>query len=314
MRGPQAGVESGHCHPLTASRRVNPAKELKMAFQKATRKKSKLRMALISPSGAGKTYSALELATGLGGTIAMIDTERGSGSLYSDQFTYDVMELEPPFTPQKYVDAIKEAEKAGYATVIIDSLSHAWAGEGGILDIHDNTTRSSRSANGYMAWKDVTPQHEKIVNAILGSKCHVIATIRTKTAYEVVEDERGKKAPKRIGLAPIQRQGMEYEFTCVLDLAVDSHIATASKDRTGLFDAKHFVITEQTGADLLAWLESGEEAVEKVDPFADLRKRIAGAETLEALTEVWGQMDKPTREALAEAKDERKAELFQAAA
>ena len=157
------------------------------AFQKATRKKAKLRLALIGPSGCGKTYSALEMAKGLGGSIAMIDTERGSGSLYADVAEYDVLELEPPFTPQKYVDAIRDAEKAGYTTVIIDSLSHAWAGEGGILDIHDTTTRASRSANGYMAWKDVTPQHEKIVNAILGCKLHVIATIRTKTAYEVVD-------------------------------------------------------------------------------------------------------------------------------
>ena len=283
-------------------------------FQKATRKKSKLRMALISPSGAGKTYSALELATGLGGKIAMIDTERGSGSLYSDRFDYDVLELEPPFTPQKYIAALKDAEQEGYSTVIIDSLSHAWAGEGGILDIHDGVTRSSRSANGYMAWRDVSPQHEKIVNAILGSKCHVIATIRTKTAYEVVEDERGKKAPKRIGLAPVQRQGMEYEFTCVLDLAVDSHIATSSKDRTGLFDGKHFVITEQTGRDLLQWLESGEEAPERPDPLAEWRDKIAAADSLDALTEVWGQMDKPTRLALEEAKNERKDELFKTAA
>jgi hypothetical protein len=283
-------------------------------FQKATRKKAKLRLALIGPSGSGKTYSALELATGLGGRIAMIDTERGSGDLYADRFVYDTLQLEPPFTPQKYIQAIKGAEDEGYNVVIIDSLSHAWAGEGGILDIHDNITKSSRSSNGYVAWKDVTPQHEKIINAILGSSLHVIGTIRTKTAYEVVEDERGKKAPKRIGLAPIQRQGMEYEFTCVLDLAVDSHVASASKDRTGLFDAQHFVITEKTGEQLLQWLESGEEPAPRVDPYAELREQIKNAPTLEKLTEIWGQLDRDTRLALEEAKNDRKSELFSEAA
>lgn len=283
-------------------------------FQKATRKKAKLRLALIGPSGSGKTYSALELATGLGGRIALIDTERGSGDLYADRFVYDTLQLEPPFTPQKYIQAIQAAEAEGYSVVIIDSLSHAWAGEGGILDIHDNATRSSRSSNGYMAWKDVTPQHERIINAILGSTLHVIGTIRTKTAYEVVEDERGKKTPKRIGLAPIQRQGMEYEFTCVLDLAVDSHVASASKDRTGLFDGQNFVITERTGEALLKWLDSGDEPAPRVDPYAEWRAQLKTADSLEKLTEVWGQMDRDTRIALEQDKNDRKDELFREAA
>lgn len=283
-------------------------------FQKATRKKAKLRLALIGPSGSGKTYSALELATGLGGRIALIDTERGSGDLYADRFVYDTLQLEPPFTPQKYIQAIQAAEAEGYNVVIIDSLSHAWAGEGGILDIHDNATKSSRSSNGYMAWKDVTPQHERIINAILGASLHVIGTIRTKTAYEVVEDERGKKAPKRIGLAPIQRQGMEYEFTCVLDLAVDSHVASASKDRTGMFDGQHFVITERTGEQLLAWLDAGEEPPARVDPYAEWRGQLKAAPSLEKLTEVWGQMDRDTRVALEQDKNDRKDELFREAA
>ena len=283
-------------------------------FQKATRKKAKLRLALIGPSGSGKTYSALELATGLGGRIALIDTERGSGDLYADRFVYDTLQLEPPFTPQKYIQAIEAAQKEGYSVVIIDSLSHAWAGEGGILDIHDNITRSSRSSNGYVAWKDVTPQHERIINAILGASLHIIGTIRTKTAYEVVEDERGKKAPKRIGLAPIQRQGMEYEFTCVLDLAVDPHVASASKDRTGLFDGQHFVINERTGEQLLEWLEAGDEPPPRVDPYAEWRERIRGASSLEQLTEIWGQMDRDTRVALEQDKNDRKDELFREAA
>lgn len=282
-------------------------------FKKAARTKARLRMALIGPSGSGKTYSALELATGLGGRIALIDTERGSGELYADAFEYDTLQLEPPFTPKKYIDAIRAAEEAGYAVVIVDSLSHAWAGEGGILDIHDNSTRGSASRNGFQAWKDVTPQHERIVNAILGAKIHVIGTIRTKTAYEVVEDERGKKAPKRIGLAPIQRQGLEYEFTSVLDLSVDSHIATASKDRTGLFDGKNFVITRETGRELAAWLDSGAEPEEKPDPLAEERAAIRACATMEDLSKLWASLTGEQRVALADAKDSRKDDLAQAA-
>lgn len=279
-------------------------------FKKAARTKARLRMALIGPSGSGKTFSALALATGLGGRIALIDTERGSGELYADLFDYDTLQLEPPFTPKKYIDAIRAAEEAGYSSVIVDSLSHAWAGEGGILDIHDNSTRGSRSGNGFQAWKDVTPQHERIVNAILGAKIHVIGTIRTKTAYEVVEDERGKKAPKRIGLAPIQRQGLEYEFTCVLDLSVDSHMASASKDRTGLFDGQHFVISQETGKQLAAWLDSGADPEDKPDPLADWKEAIRQADTMEALGKLWQELTTEQRVLLADAKDERKEALM----
>jgi hypothetical protein len=281
-------------------------------FKKAARTKARLRMALIGPSGSGKTYSALELATGIGGRIALIDTERGSGELYADRFDYDTLQIEPPFTPKKYIDAINAAVDEGYNTVIIDSLSHAWAGEGGILDIHDNKTRGSNSSNGFAAWRDVTPQHERIVNAILGARIHVIGTIRTKTAYEIVENERGKKEPKRIGLAPIQRQGLEYEFTSVLDLSVDSHIASASKDRTGLFDGSNFVITREHGKALAEWLDSGVDPVEKPDPYEQQRKAIKAAVDMDALGKVWAAMSKDERHALADAKDQRKDELADA--
>lgn len=283
-------------------------------FKKASRTKAKARIALIGPSGSGKTYSALQLATGMGGKIALIDTERGSGDLYADSFDYDTLQLEPPFSPKKYVDAIRAAEDAGYATVIIDSLSHAWAGEGGILDIHDNNTKGSNSKNGFQAWKEVTPQQERMVNAILGAKLHVIGTIRTKTAYEIVENERGKKEPKRIGLAPIQRQGLEYEFTCVLDLSTESHMATASKDRTGMFDGSHFVITQDTGKQLASWLDSGTEPPVKFDPLAEQKKAIRNAKDMAALSELWAALSGEQRLALADAKNDRKEDILQAQA
>jgi len=221
-------------------------------FHKAERKKSKLRLALAGPAGSGKTYSALLIAFGLGGKVAMIDTERGSGELYDYLGEYDVCTLEAPFTPEKYTEAIKEAEKV-YDVIIIDSLSHAWAGEGGLLDIHGHI--ADRSGNSWAAWRQVTPRHNELVEAMLQSKSHIIATMRSKMEYTQVE-ENGKKSIKKLGMNPIQRDGMEYEFTVFFDLD-HNHVATASKDRTSLFDGKFFKPSKETGKILLGWLENG---------------------------------------------------------
>lgn len=224
-------------------------------FKRAERKKAKLRLALCAPSGAGKTYSALMIAQGLGGKIAMIDSERGSGELYSSLCEYDVCQLTAPYTPDKYVQAIKEAERAGYSVIIIDSLTHAWAGTGGLLEEVD---KRKGNGNDFTAWRVVTPMHNALVNAMLDSSCHIVATMRTKTAYDMVKDERtGKIKPVKVGLAPVQRDGLEYEFTVVLDIDIDKHVATASKDRTSLFDGKVFVPNVSTGEELKAWLEQG---------------------------------------------------------
>jgi hypothetical protein len=226
-------------------------------FQKAKRQQSKLRLALIGPSGSGKTYSSLLIAKGLGGSIAMIDTERGSGNLYSDLADYDICELQPPFEPEKYVRAIQEAEKAGYDTVIIDPLSHAWAGQGGILEYVDKATQSLK--NNFAAWREASPKHNTLVDALVQSKAHIIGTMRSKTAWDVQKDDRtGKTKPVKIGLAPVQREGLEFEFTCVLELAVEGHVASASKDRTSLFDNQYFVPGVETGKALLDWLSGGE--------------------------------------------------------
>jgi hypothetical protein len=235
-----------------------------MSFQKAQRKQAKLRLALAGPSGSGKTYSALLIAQGLApdGRIALIDTERGSGELYSHIADYDAATLAPPFTPERYIRLIKEAEQSGYAVLIIDSLSHAWTGEGGVLDMHDKATLASRSGNSFLSWREVTPHHNALVDAIIGANLHVIATMRTKTAYDLVDDGKGGKKPIKVGLAPVQRDGLEYEFTLVMDLSVDSHIATAAKDRTSLFDGQHFIPSPETGATLRDWLDSGVDPVE----------------------------------------------------
>ncbi|TVR02147.1 MAG: AAA family ATPase [Desulfovibrionales bacterium] len=222
-------------------------------FTPAKRQQSKIRLGLIGPSGSGKTYSALLIAQGLGGKIALLDTERGSGSLYADLCAYDVAELTPPFDPARYVKAIQGAAEAGYDVLIIDSLTHAWAGEGGILEFVDRATQAVK--NNFAAWREASPKHNALVDAMLGAPLHIIATIRSKTAWEVVKDERtGKTKPVKIGLAPIQRDGLEYEFTAVLELSVDGHIATATKDRTGLFDGSYFTPGKETGKKLIAWL------------------------------------------------------------
>ena len=233
-------------------------------FQKATKRKAKLRIAYCGPSGAGKTHSSLVTAKGLGGPIAMIDTEQGSGELYADLVDYDVVGLNPPFNPKKYIEAIKEAEKNGYNVLIIDSLSHAWAGEGGILEEVDK--RKTSQKNQFTAWRDVTPMHNELVNAILQCKCHVIATMRSKTAYDLQKDEKGQLKPVKVGLAPVQREGMEYEFTVVLDLEVEKHIARKSKDRTGLFDNQYFVPSVETGRALIGWLNTATSAAAKENP------------------------------------------------
>lgn len=238
-----------------------------VTFTRAKRKKAKLRLALDSVSGGGKTFSSLLIAQGLGGKIAMVDTEHGSGSLYAGLCEYDIAEMHPPFHPKKYIDAIKSAEEAGYNVIILDSLSHAWAGEGGLLEMHDKATAASRSGNSYTAWREVTPYHNKLVEAILQSSCHIIATMRSKQEYAQTKDG-DKTVIKKLGLAPVQREGMEYEFTVVFDLSQD-HVATASKDRTGLFDGSHFVPTVETGEKLLEWLSEGEEAQETTESIPE---------------------------------------------
>jgi hypothetical protein len=234
-------------------------------FRKAERKQAKLRLCLAGPSGSGKTYSSIKIAKGLGGSIAMIDTEHGSGELYAHLTDYDVVTLDAPYSPERYIACIKAAEKAQYAVLIIDSLSHAWSGEGGVLEMVDKSAKASRSGNSYTAWRDVTPWHNKLVEAILTSNLHIITTMRTKTEYVIETNEKGKTTPRKVGMAPVQRDGMEYEFTAVLDLSVDGHLYSASKDRTGLFDGRPDLPSEKTGEMLLNWINSG-KAIEENPP------------------------------------------------
>lgn len=243
-----------------------------MAFVKAVRKQARLRLALTGPSGSGKTYGALMIAKGIGGKIAVIDTEKGSASLYSHLTDFDVLELEPPYAPERFIQAMKEAEEAGYDVLVIDSSSHEWNGSGGCLELVDEIARARYKGNSWSAWNDVTPRHRAFLDAIQRSPMHIIATMRSKTETAQTE-ENGRKRIVKLGMKAEQRDGSEYEFTVVLDIVHDGHYAMASKDRTGLFtDTDPHQLSEKTGATLLAWLENGAPVVdpEPAEPVPEL--------------------------------------------
>ena len=237
-----------------------------MQFQPAQRKRAKLRLGIAGPSGSGKTYSALSIASGLApwNKIAVIDTENGSAELYAHLGSYSVLTLTAPYDPDKYIAAIHLAEQSGFEVIIIDSLSHAWNGEGGILDQQGKAADSKYRGNSWAAWREFTPKHNALVESMLKSPCHIIGTLRSKTEYTQVT-ENGKTIVKKLGLAPIQRDGMEYEFTVFLDLSTE-HIASASKDRTSLFDGQYFRPDKSTGHKLLAWLNTDSSSASAPSP------------------------------------------------
>lgn len=293
-----------------------------MAFVKAVRKKAKLRLALTGPSGAGKTWGALTIAKSLGGRIACIDTENGSASLYSNLVDFDVMTLSAPYSPERYIEAIKEAEAAGYDILIIDSATHEWSGVGGCLEINEKTAQAKFRGNTWSAWNETTPRHRKFIDAMLQSRMHIICTGRSKTETSQT-DEGGKKKVVKLGMKTEQREGFEYEFTVVLDLTHDGHFALPSKDRTGLFAGDPQPISEETGKRLLAWLESGADAPKPDEKFlADHMAAIEAADSLDALRTAYSaaykaaeaQQDSHAMAVFTDAKDARKAQLTKEAA
>lgn len=227
-----------------------------MQLRKATRKKARLRLGLSAVSGAGKTMSALLIASGMTSwdKIALIDTENGSGDLYSHLGEYNVITLTAPFTPERYIQAIKSCEDADMDVIIIDSITHEWDGKGGILEIH-----GKMSGNSFTNWATVNPRHTAFINAILESKCHIITTVRRKQEYEMSKDATGKAQVTKLGMKEVTREGFEYEVTANLELDIN-HNATSSKDRTGLFDGQPpFIPSAETGKLLLQWCEQGVE-------------------------------------------------------
>ena len=267
-----------------------------MQFKKAKRSLAKLRLAIQGPSGSGKTYGALLLAKGLGGRIAVIDTERSSASLYADlpgMPDFDSLDLEPPYTPERYVEAIKAAEAEGYDVLIIDSMTHEWSGQGGCLELVDQIAKTRFRGNTWSAWSELTPRHRKFVDAMLSSKCHIIATMRSKTDTVQEENDRGRKTVRKVGTKAGQRDGMDYEFTVVFDLESDTHFATASKDRTAMF-SDPVRISEDVGQKIASWLSSAQPAQthHAAQPapaapslYEDLAEKLHAADSMSQLEE-----------------------------
>ncbi len=246
-----------------------------MQLQQASRKKAKIKMALLGPSGSGKSMSALLAAYGLTNNwckVAVIDTENHSAELYSHLGHYNVVSIAAPYTPEKYIDAIRLCEQGQMEVIIIDSISHEWEGSGGILDIHSNM-----AGNSFTNWSKLTPRHNAFIQAILQSPCHIIGTIRSKQDY-VLNEKNGKMVPEKVGLKGVTREGMDYEFTLVFDLDIKNNVTT-SKDRTGLFTGKpEFKISPDTGKLIAEWCNSGEDAQEENIP---VNQRINECKTLQ---------------------------------
>lgn len=246
-----------------------------LQLRQAERRKSKLRLGVAGPAGSGKTYSSLKMAYGMvkdWSKIALVDTENGSGDLYADLGQYNVIAIESPYTPERYIEAIELCENSGMECIIIDSLTHAWAGEGGLLDQHGKLTDASSSKNSWTAWRSITPKHNALVEAMLNSPCHIIATVRSKMEY-VQDKEDGKTVIRKVGMGSIQRDGLEYEFTVFFELD-QKHNAVATKDRTTIFDGQIFTPSDKTGQQLKEWLETGKEAPTN-DPIGEIKNLLS---------------------------------------
>lgn len=257
-------------------------------FQIATRQQSRLRMTIDGPAGSGKSYTALRFAHALGGRIAAIDTERGSLSKYVGEapdgipWKFDVVNLFQ-FSPEKYTELIQIAGKMAYNVLIIDSLSHAWEGAGGALEIKDKV-----GGNDWKGWRTVTPIHNRMVDAILQSPCHVITTMRSRMEHVQETDSSGKVVVRKVGMAPIQRPGMEYEFDLVCDMDW-AHILTVSKSRcSAVADMK----IDHPGPNFLSpvieWLGSGSPGISN-NGHEEVQKPITPTITLEALLDQFGE-------------------------
>lgn len=249
-----------------------------MQFKKATKQQARLRLAIYGPSGAGKTFTSLRVASGIGGRVAVIDSERGSAAKYADRFDFDALELVGDRTIDAYVEGIHAAASAGYNVLVIDSLSHAWAE---LLEEIDRIAKTKFKGNSWSAWSEGTPKQKALIDAVMTFPGHVIATMRSKTEWAKNEGG-GKKAPERVGLAPEQGKGIEYEFDMLMSVSVD-HVAHIEKDRTGKFQDKTIDKPgEEFGKALAAWLADGAPVVASplkpapsTPPKADERKAKA---------------------------------------
>ena len=250
-----------------------------MGFQvkKAKREKIYVKIALMAPSGGGKTYSALRLSKGMAEEIKketgkdvkilLANTEQKRGYYYANEFDYDIVDIDAPHEPEKYVELINFAISNGYDILILDSASHEWEGKGGCLELQQ------KAGGTYQAWAKVTPRHNKFISAIADSPIHIIATMRGKDQYEMTKDNTGKTSVQKLGVGAKQRDGFEYEFTCTFLLDQKTNTAEVQKDNTHIFDHEGVtILTENHGVKIMQWANSGEgytPVVRKTDEEAD---------------------------------------------
>ena len=273
-----------------------------MAFQvkKAKREKIYPKIAIIAPSGGGKTYGGLRLATGMAeeieketgkpAKILMGNTESKRGLYYANEFDYDIVDLDPPYNPEKFVELIEFAVENGYDILIIDSSSHEWEGKGGCLELQQ------QAGGTYQSWAKVTPRHQKFINAIADSPITIIATMRGKDQYEMSKDERGRASVQKLGVGAKQREGFEYEFTCTFLIDQKTNTAEVQKDNTHIFDSEGpTILTEAHGAKIMKWANSGEGYTpvvrkEEVEPEAsDDELKVIKRSIVTRCTELGGQ-------------------------
>jgi nucleoside-triphosphatase THEP1 len=250
-----------------------------MKLQIAKRNQTKMRVAIQGASGSGKTFSSLQLAYGLCSDfsrVAVIDTEDRSSTLYAHLGEYRVLPICAPYTPEVFIEAIEKCENESIDVIIIDSISHEWEGEGGVIEIH-----SSMLGNSFSNWSKVMPRHNALIKKILNSKCHIIVTMRSKHEY-VLSDKNGKSVAEKVGMKAVQKDGIEYDFTVLFELD-GQHYAKCTKDRTQIFSTLiPYRLTENSGQEMKRWCIEGEN---KTD--ADYIKLIRDCITLEELKHLY---------------------------
>lgn len=250
-------------------------------FVRARRGSERVRLALCGASGSGKTYSALRIAEGLGGRVALLDAERGSSELYAGVCGFDVWRLSPPYSTQHYLWALSEAGRQGYSVCIVDGLSPAWSGEGGILSLVQAARSSQDPARRGDPWAEANHEHGRLLRGLLESPCHVLVTLRLRPTHSPRPARAVSQGWPRLD----QKPGLEYEFTSALLLDAHDHRAWPIKDRTGLFQGARELLSAETGRRLAAW--SGErgaqeslrevlEAVERCASPPELRRLWTG--------------------------------------
>lgn len=249
-------------------------------IKKASKQAKKLRILLSASSGSGKTYGALLIANGITDNwdkVCVIDTERDSASIYSDFGEFNVISLDAPYTPERFIDAISAAEDAGMEVIVIDSITHEWSGQGGCLDLH------SKLGGTFQDWGKITPRHNNFIDKMLRSSAHIIATVRRKEDYVMSQTASGRTKVEKLGMAEVQRDGINYEFDIVFEITNSNHYTKATKDRTRIFiDTEEALITKDTGKLLKEWASAGRS---ELDDVMDLIRNCKSIEDLKTIHE-----------------------------